>query len=32
MNYWPEYIEFWHGASLGIRDTDLFIWSTWGHK
>jgi len=22
MNYWPECIDFWHGASLGLGDTD----------
>jgi len=32
MNHWPECIAFWHGASLGPEDTDLFKWSPWGHK
>jgi len=25
LNYWPECIDIWHGASLGLGDTDLFI-------
>jgi len=25
MNHWPECIEIWHGESLGLGDTDLFI-------
>jgi len=24
MNHWPEYIDFWHEACLGLGDTD---WS-----
>jgi len=24
MNHRPECIDFWHGASLGLGDTDLF--------
>jgi len=31
MNHWPECIDFWHGALLGLGDTDLFKWSPWGH-
>jgi len=22
MNHWPECIDFWHGVSLGLGDTD----------
>jgi len=24
MNHWPERIDIWHGASLGLGNTDLF--------
>jgi len=32
MRHWPKCIGFWHGASLGLGDTDLFKCSPWGHK
>jgi len=24
MSHWPECIDIWHGASLGLGDTELF--------
>jgi len=24
MNHWPEFINIWHGASLGQGDSSLF--------
>jgi len=30
--HWPECIIFWHGASLGLGDWNLFTWSPWGYN
>jgi len=30
--YLPGCIDFWHGASLGLGDWNLFTWSLWGHR
>jgi len=32
MNNWPECIDIWHGASLGLEDSSLSKWSPWGHN
>jgi len=32
MNHWPEYINIWHGTSLGQGNSTVFKWSPWGHK
>jgi len=32
MNHWPEWIDIWHGASLGQGDSNMFKWSPCGIK
>jgi len=32
MNHWPDCFDIRHGTSFGHGDSNLFKWSSWGHK